>query len=106
MAAVTSPKVGQGAKPPLLRAVLAGFVISVATYLAALACAAAQLHSAVALLLWPSSVLGKLLDDGTPVTFGSPSPLWQPLAHFALAWLLYSVASFFWLSRKETSADV
>ena len=106
MAAVTSSKVWPASNPRFLKAVFAGFAITVATYLAALACAAAQLHSAVSLLLWPSTVLAHLLDDGTPVTFDSPSPLWQPLAHFALAWLIYSTASFFWLSRKREPADV
>ena len=83
-----------------LKALLAGFLIMLGTYLAALACAAAQLHSAVVILMWPTFLLTRLMPAGEPVTPDTPSGLWLPLAGIAFAWLIYSVATYFWLGRR------
>ena len=104
MASATSIKAKTSVPCHSLRAVLYGLAIAVATYLAALACAAAQLHAAVVALMWPTSVLTRLFPPGEPVTYDSPSTPWLPLAGFALAWLIYSVASFYWLRRRHISA--
>jgi hypothetical protein len=85
---------------PIVNALLAGFATTVLTYLVALACAAAQLHSAVVVLAWPTFALTRLLPPGEPVTSGSPSSPWWPLATVAVAWVIYSSLWYFWLGRQ------
>ena len=90
----------------IVKSLLAGFATTAVTYLAALACAAAQLHSAVVVLAWPSFALGTLLPTGEPVTSGSPSsPCW-PLATLGIAWLIYSSLWYFWFGRRRITAGV
>ena len=84
---------------------MVGLITAVMTYLAAFACASAQLYGAVVFLLWPNVVLSEIMPDGEPVTPDSPSSLWLPIASFTLAWLVYSVASFYWPSRRRAATD-
>ena len=85
------------------KSLLVGLTITVATYLAALACAAAQLHSAAVFLAWPTFVLTGLMPPGEPVTSGSPSDPWWPLATVGVAWLIYSSLCYYWLGRRRAA---
>ena len=84
----------------IVKAMIAGLAITLATYLAALACAAAQLHSAVVVLAWPTFAITRLLPPGEPVTCCSPSSPWLLFSTVGVAWLIYSVASYFWFNRR------
>ncbi len=88
----------------LIKALLLGFVITIFSYLIAFVCFAAQLHTAVSVLLWPSFVLTQVLPDTGLVTSGSLSSAWLPIADFTLALLVYSAASFYWLRHRHISA--
>jgi hypothetical protein len=88
----------------LILSALAGLAITVTTYLAALACAAMQFHTAVVVLAWPSFALTRILPAGEPVTSDSPSTLWLPVTGFALAWIIYSSASFYLFRRRRLSS--
>jgi hypothetical protein len=83
-----------------VKSTLAGLSITIATYLAALACAAAQLHSAVVVLAWPSFVVTRLLPPGEPVTCCSPSSPLLLLTTVGVAWLFYSAVCYIWFSRR------
>jgi hypothetical protein len=89
---------------PFVSALLLGFVTTAITYGVALACAAAQLHSAVVILAWPTFALIGLLPPGAPVTSDSPENPWPLLASIAVAWLIYSSLWYFWLGRRRYTA--
>jgi hypothetical protein len=87
---------------PVVAALLLGFVTTAVTYGAALACAAAQLHSAVVIFAWPTFALTGLLPAGEAVTSDSPENPWPALASVALAWLIYSALWYLWLGRRRS----
>ena len=89
---------------PFVVVLVLGFVTTAITYGAALACAAAQLHSAVVILAWPTFALTRLLPPSAPVTSGSPENPWPLLASVALAWLIYSSLWYLWLGRRRSMA--
>lgn len=83
------------------KSVLAGLAITIATYLSAWACAAAQWNSMVVVLLWPSFLITGLLPPSEPVTCCSQSGVWLPLATAGAAWLFYAGVCYFWISRRS-----
>ena len=85
----------------VLKAAILGFVLTVFTYVAGAACAYAQLHFVVLMLLWSNFVV-VLLSEPEPVTTGSPENILLPILGFLLAWLTYSVLSFLWLKSRKT----
>ena len=92
----------EGPRRPFIAASLFGVATTAITYGAALACAAAQLHSAVVALAWPTFALTRLLPPGAPVTSGSLENPWPLLASIALAWLIYSSLWYLWLGRRRS----
>ena len=87
---------------PFVVAIFWGLATTAINYGAALACAAAQLHSAVVALAWPTFALTRLLPPGAPVTSGSPENPWPALASIALAWLIYAFLWYLWLGRRHS----
>lgn len=85
-------------------ALVLGFVTTMLTYGSALAFAAAQLHTAVVILAWPTFVLVRLLPPGPPVTSGSPQTPWLMPGSVVVAWLMYSTLWYFWLGRRRYTA--
>jgi hypothetical protein len=104
MASVTKAHSATPRRRLIIKSLAAGFATTAATYLLALACVAAQLHSLVVVLAWPAFALTRLLPPGELVTPDSPSSPWQPLAAVGIAWLIYSSLWYFWLGRRQVRA--
>ena len=83
------------------KAIAFGLLVTVTTYLAAMASAAAQHITAAIVLAWPMFVVLKALPAGEDVTTGSPSNPWPFLASVALAWLIYSLGALIWLRHRS-----